>query len=151
MLGNENATKEQLDKAVKMAYLNDFLDTMKDGLDTQIGERGVLLSGGQKQRVAIARAFLKNAPILILDEATSELDAENEMLIENSLEKLMEGKTVIAIAHKLNTLKKMDRIIVLENGKIVEQGSHNELISVKNGVYKKLWEIQKATTIMMED
>ena len=146
-----NASMEEIIDVAKKANAHDFIMELEYGYDTNVGEKGMRLSGGQRQRILIARAMLKNAPILILDEATSALDAENEMLIENSLEKLMEGKTVIAIAHKLNTLKKMDRIIVLENGKIVEQGSHNELISVENGVYKKLWEIQKATTIMMED
>ena len=146
-----NATMEEIIDVSKRANAHDFIMQLEYGYDTNVGERGMRLSGGQRQRILIARAMLKNAPILILDEATSALDAENELLIENSLAELMKGKTVIAIAHKLNTLKKMDRIIVLENGKIVEQGTHNDLIKDINGVYKKLWDIQKATTIMLED
>lgn len=110
----------------------------------------MLLSGGQRQRIIIARAMLKNSKILILDEATSALDSENEKLIQEALRSLMKNKTVIAIAHKLDTLKEMDRIIVLKDGEIVEQGSHDELIN-KNGVYKKLWDLQKATTMLIED
>ena len=146
-----NATMDEVIEVAKKANAHDFIMNLEYGYDTNVGERGMRLSGGQRQRILIARAMLKNAPILILDEATSALDAENELLIENSLAELMKGKTVIAIAHKLNTLKKMDRIVVLENGNIVEQGTHNELIKNENGVYKKLWDIQKATTIMLED
>ena len=146
-----NATMDEVIAVAKKANAHDFIMKLEYGYDTNVGERGMRLSGGQRQRILIARAMLKNAPILILDEATSALDAENELLIENSLAELMKGKTVIAIAHKLNTLKKMDRIVVLENGNIVEQGTHNELIKNENGVYKKLWDIQKATTIMLED
>jgi ATP-binding cassette subfamily B protein len=103
-----------------------------------VGERGVKLSGGQRQRVAIARAMLKDAPILLLDEATSSLDSESEVLIQDALWKLMEGKTAIVIAHRLSTIQKMDRIVVLDKGKIVEEGSHKELL-YKNGTYAKLW------------
>ena len=111
---------------------------MPDQLDTEVGERGVLLSGGQRQRIAIARVLLKDAPILVLDEATSALDSEVEATIQQSLYKLMEGKTVIAIAHRLSTIAAMDRLIVFDKGKIVEQGTHHQLLE-KNGVYTKLW------------
>ena len=146
-----DATMEEVVEAAKRANVHDFIETLSLGYNTNVGEKGMLLSGGQRQRILIARAILKNAPILILDEATSALDAENEKFIQDGLDKLMQGKTVIAIAHKLNTLKEMDRIIVLQDGKIEEQGSHYELINKKDGLYKKLWDIQKATTIMMED
>jgi ATP-binding cassette subfamily B multidrug efflux pump len=107
-----------------------------------VGERGVKLSGGERQRVAIARAILKNAPILILDEATSSLDSESEALIQDALAKLMEGKTVIAIAHRLSTIMKMNRIIVMEGGKVVLTGTHAELLAQESNLYKKLWDIQ---------
>src|SRR5262249_13041709 len=114
---------------------------LADGYDTVVGERGVKLSGGQRQRVAIARAILKDAPILILDEATSALDSENEALIQDALWKLMEGRTAIVVAHRLSTIQKMDRIIVLDGGKIVEEGGHKELLE-HGGQYAKLWQRQ---------
>jgi ATP-binding cassette subfamily B protein len=121
-----------------MANAHDFINKLPAGYSTLVGERGVKLSGGQRQRVVIARAMLKNAPILVLDEATSALDSESESLVQEALWKLMEGKTAIVIAHRLSTIQKMDRIIVLDNGKVVEQGSHKELLSM-NGTYAKLW------------
>ena len=136
-----DATMDEIIEASKKANAHDFITELENGYYTKVGERGGLLSGGQRQRILIARAILKNSPILILDEATSALDAENEKIINDSLENLMEGKTVIAIAHKLNTLRQMDRIIVLKNGKIVESGKHDELLE-KGGVYKTLWQIQ---------
>jgi ATP-binding cassette, subfamily B, bacterial len=135
---NPNATMAEVVKAAKSAHADEFIKDLPNGYETLVGERGVKLSGGQRQRVAIARAMLKDAPILVLDEATSALDSESEVLIQDALWKLMEGKTAIVIAHRLSTIQKMDRIIVLEKGAIVEQGSHKELLK-KNGQYAKLW------------
>ncbi|HSX05354.1 MAG TPA: ABC transporter ATP-binding protein [Candidatus Saccharimonadales bacterium] len=137
--GRLEATQEEIETAARMASAHDFILALPQGYDTLVGERGVKLSGGQRQRVAIARAMLKNAPILALDEATSALDSESEVLIQAALWKLMEGRTTIVIAHRLSTIQKMDRIIVLDNGRIVEQGSHKQLIAKKNGTYAKLW------------
>lgn len=125
-------------KAARQANALDFIEQLPQGFDTLVGERGVKLSGGQRQRIAIARAILKDAPILILDEATSALDSESEKLIQDALQKLMKGRTSIVIAHRLSTIAKLDRIIVLDNGKIVEDGSHTELLA-QNGMYAKLW------------
>ena len=137
--GRPDATDAEIEEAAKKAGAYDFIVGLKDGFDTMVGERGIKLSGGQRQRVAIARAILKDAPILVLDEATSALDSESEALIQKSLETLMENRTSIVIAHRLSTIAKLDRIIVLKNGKIVENGSHDELINKKRGVYAKLW------------
>jgi ATP-binding cassette, subfamily B, bacterial len=139
--GQLDASDEQVIAAAKMANAHEFIESLSHGYDTLVGERGTKLSGGQRQRVAIARAMLKNAPILILDEATSALDSESEVLIQDALWKLMEGRTAIVIAHRLSTIQKMDRIIVLENGEIVEQGSHRELLN-QPGTYAKLWSHQ---------
>ena len=136
--GKPEATMEEVFEVAKKAHAHEFIEKLKDGYDTLVGERGVKLSGGQKQRVAIARAMLKDAPILILDEATSALDSESEVLIQQALHKLMEGKTVIAIAHRLSTLREMDRIIVMQSGEIIEDGNHNTLKN-NGGVYAKLW------------
>lgn len=127
--------------AAKLAHADEFIKVLPDGYDTLVGERGVKLSGGQRQRIAIARAMLKNAPILVLDEATSALDSESEELIQDALWKLMEGRTAIVIAHRLSTIQKMDRILVMDNGKVVEEGTHKELIRQK-GVYARLWQKQ---------
>ena len=142
LLGNENATDEQIVQAVKMAYLDDFIASLKDGLDTVIGERGVLLSGGQKQRVAIARAFLKNAPILILDEATSALDNKAEAVVQKAIDNLMQDKTVFVIAHRLSTIQNANKIVVINQGEIVEEGTHEQLLQIENGAYKALYEMQ---------
>ena len=137
--GRPNATDAEIEKAAKKAGAYDFIVKLQDGFNTLVGERGVKLSGGQRQRIAIARAILKDAPILVLDEATSALDSESEALIQKSLETLMKNRTSIVIAHRLSTIAKLDRIIVLENGRIVEDGSHDQLLAKKRGVYAKLW------------
>ena len=142
MLGNNDATPQQLEAAVKMACLDDFIHGLKDGLDTQIGERGILLSGGQKQRVAIARAFLKNAPILILDEATSALDNKSEAVVQRAIENLMRDKTVFVIAHRLSTIRNASKIVVVNQGEIVESGTHDELMQHECGAYKTLYDMQ---------
>ncbi|WP_068545718.1 ABC transporter ATP-binding protein [Thalassotalea crassostreae] len=143
LYGKPEASEDELLKAINDAQATEFIETLTDpfgnkGLDAQVGERGVKLSGGQRQRIAIARVLLKNAPILLLDEATSALDSEVEAAIQESLYALMEGKTVIAIAHRLSTIAAMDRLIVLDEGKIIEQGSHQQLIE-QGGIYAQLW------------
>ncbi|MBR4507044.1 MAG: ABC transporter ATP-binding protein [Alphaproteobacteria bacterium] len=145
MLGNENATPEELERAVKMACLDDVIKTIKGGLDAQIGERGVLLSGGQKQRVAIARAFLKNAPILVLDEATSALDNKAEAVVQRAIENLMQDKTVFVIAHRLSTIRNANKILVINQGEVVEAGTHEELLKNECGAYKILYDMQFKT------
>ncbi|MFA6525777.1 MAG: ABC transporter ATP-binding protein [Patescibacteria group bacterium] len=140
--GRPNAPDSAIIKAAQQANAHDFINSLSDGYYTYVGERGVKLSGGERQRVAIARAILKNAPILVLDEATSSLDSESEELIQDALVNLMQDKTVIVIAHRLSTIMKMDRIIVLNEGEIIEQGTHVELVSKKGGLYKRLWEKQ---------
>jgi ATP-binding cassette subfamily B multidrug efflux pump len=140
--GRLDATDEEVMEAAKQAHAHDFIAELPQGYDTLVGERGVKLSGGQRQRIAIARAILKDAPILILDEATSALDSESERLIQESLKTLMEGKTVIAIAHRLSTIAHLDRLIVMNNGKIVEDGTHDDLRENKDGHYAKLWAMQ---------
>ncbi|MGN0030438.1 MAG: ABC transporter ATP-binding protein [Candidatus Gastranaerophilaceae bacterium] len=142
LLGNPNATDVQISQAVKMAYLEDFISFLNDGLDTVIGERGVLLSGGQKQRVAIARAFLKNAPILILDEATSALDNKAEAVVQKAIDNLMQDKTVFVIAHRLSTIQNANKIVVINQGEIVEEGTHEQLLQIENGAYKTLYDMQ---------
>ncbi len=139
--GKSGASDDEIIEVAKKAQAHDFIAELPEGYDTLVGERGVKLSGGQKQRIAIARAMLKDAPILILDEATSALDSESEVEIQKALQALMEGKTVVAIAHRLSTLREMDRILVLENGQIVEDGSHEELTKA-GGTYERLWKHQ---------
>lgn len=142
LLGNENATAEQVQKALQMAYLDDFISTLKDGINTQIGERGILLSGGQKQRVAIARAFLKDAPIIILDEATSALDNKAEAIVQKAIDNLMQDKTVFVIAHRLSTIRNANKIVVINQGEVAETGTHEELLQIENGAYKTLYDMQ---------
>lgn len=154
LYGNPDATEEDLLKATKQAHAHEFIETLTDpfgnvGYDAQVGERGVKLSGGQRQRIAISRVLLKDAPLLVLDEATSALDSEVEAAIQESLNELMQGKTVIAIAHRLSTIAQMDRLIVLDQGSIVEQGSHQELIA-NNGIYAQLWAHQTGGFIAEE-
>ena len=142
LLGNPKATDEQIQKAINMAYLGEFIASLKDGLNTQIGERGMLLSGGQKQRVAIARAFLKDAPIIILDEATSALDNKAEAIVQKAIDNLMKDKTVFVIAHRLSTIQNANKIAVINEGKLVELGNHQELLNIEKGQYKTLYEMQ---------
>jgi ATP-binding cassette, subfamily B, bacterial len=137
-----DATPEEVYEAARLAHCHEFITELPDTYETFVGERGVKLSGGERQRVAIARAILKNAPILILDEATSSLDSESEMLIQDALKNLMKAKTVIVIAHRLSTIMQMDRIMVIEKGRIIEEGKHSELVKAKQGMYQKLWQIQ---------
>lgn len=153
--GRPNATDEEMFEAVRKAEAEEFIPQLSDmrgkrGYGAYVGERGVKLSGGQRQRIAIARVFLKDAPILILDEATSALDSEVEAAIQSSLDELMKGKTVIAIAHRLSTIAQMDRLIVLDQGKIVEQGTHDELVAL-NGIYAHLWQRQTGGFLIEHD
>ncbi|MBL4656998.1 MAG: ATP-binding cassette domain-containing protein, partial [Flavobacteriales bacterium] len=136
-----DATEEELQTAVKAAYVNQFTDDFEDGLDTLIGERGVKLSGGQRQRVSIARALLADPKIIILDEATSNLDTESEVMIQESLKELVKNRTTFVIAHRLSTIRNADQILVVEGGEIVERGSHDELID-KKGRYFELFTYQ---------
>jgi ATP-binding cassette, subfamily B, bacterial len=147
--GRFDATDEEIVQAAKLAHCHEFISGFPLGYDTLVGERGVKLSGGERQRVAIARAILKNAPILILDEATSSLDSHSETLIQDALDVLMKGKTVIVIAHRLSTIRKMDRIVVIDHGTIIEEGTHDSLLA-KGGMYAKLWSLQSGGFIKEE-
>ena len=138
-MGNPNATKEQIVQAAKAAQCHDFIMKLPNGYDTVIGTKGIHLSGGERQRIAIARAIIKNSPIIVLDEATAFSDPENEYLIQKAFEKLMQNKTVIIIAHRLSTIRNADKIIVMENGYLIECGDHNSLIQ-KNGRYHQMWQ-----------
>jgi len=149
--GKRDATRQEIGHAATLAHCDEFIKDMPFGLETYVGERGIKLSGGERQRVAIARAILKNAPILVLDEATSSLDSNSEMLIQDALSNLMKGKTTIVIAHRLSTIQKMDRIIVIDGGKIVEQGSHQKLLANENSLYKKLWTLQAGGFLKQEE
>ena len=140
--GKRDATDKEVLVAARLAHCDEFINNLPNGYKTYVGERGIKLSGGERQRVAIARAILKNAPILVLDEATSSLDSHSEALIQDAFHNLIKGKTTIVIAHRLSTIREMDRIIVLENGKIIEDGVHEELANKEGGLYKKLWDLQ---------
>ena len=142
MMGNPDATTEELMIAIKSAHLEDMISELPDGLDTELGERGLTLSGGQRQRVAIARAMLRNAPIVILDEATSALDNESEAIVQKAMDNLMQNRTVFIIAHRLSTIKNADRIAVINEGELVELGTHDELMNIEKGQYKALYEMQ---------
>jgi len=149
--GRRDASEKEVIAAAKKAHCHEFISALPDGYKTFVGERGIKLSGGERQRVAIARAILKDAPILVLDEATSSLDSESEALIHDALRILMKGKTVIVIAHRLSTIMEMDRIIVMEDGRITDAGTHTELLARRGGTYKKLWEIQAGGFMKQED
>jgi ABC-type multidrug transport system fused ATPase/permease subunit len=142
LYGSPGATDEQVRGAARQANALEFIESFPDKFETRVGERGVQLSGGQRQRIAIARAVLKNPSILILDEATSSLDSESEHLVQEALDKLMEGRTSIVIAHRLSTIRNADKIIVLEKGKVKETGTHNELINLQDGLYRSLNKLQ---------
>ncbi len=146
--GRPDASDEEVIEAARRAHCHEFITCLEKGYDTYVGERGVKLSGGERQRVAIARAILKNAPILVLDEATSSLDSESEHLIQDALKQLMKDKTVIVIAHRLSTIMQMDRIVVLEQGKVADMGTHEELLKTEGGLYRKLWELQAGGFLM---
>lgn len=149
--GRRDATDEEVIEAGRLAHCEEFIKDLPLGYETLVGERGIKLSGGERQRVAIARAILKNAPILILDEATSSLDSESESYIQDALDVLMKGKTTIVIAHRLSTIRKMDRIIVIDQGKVLEEGSHDDLLKNENSLYKKLWELQAGGFLKEEE
>lgn len=142
MMGNPDATTEELMEAIKSAHLQDLISELPEGLETELGERGMTLSGGQRQRVAIARAMLRNAPIVILDEATSALDNESEAIVQKAMDNLMQNRTVFIIAHRLSTIKNANRIAVINEGELVELGKHEELMSIEHGQYKALYEMQ---------
>jgi subfamily B ATP-binding cassette protein MsbA len=139
--GLQSISIDKIIEAAKAANAHSFIEGLKDGYETVIGDRGIKLSGGERQRLSIARALLKNPPILILDEATSSLDTESEMLVQQAIERLMKGRTSIVIAHRLSTIQRANKIIVISDGKIVEEGAHDELLS-KNGLYHKLYYMQ---------
>jgi subfamily B ATP-binding cassette protein MsbA len=141
LLGNPAATKKEVESAAKVANAHEFIMQTNKGYDTNIGDSGVKLSGGQKQRISIARAILKNPPILILDEATSSLDTQSEKLVQDALNNLMKNRTSIVIAHRLSTIQHADKIIILHEGKVVEEGTHKELLT-NNKYYKKLYDLQ---------
>ncbi|MCO8648900.1 ATP-binding cassette domain-containing protein, partial [Burkholderia multivorans] len=137
-----DASRADIERAARLASAHDFIAALPDGYDTLVGERGIKLSGGERQRVAIARAFLADAPILILDEATSSLDSESEVLIQQAMERLMIGRTTLVVAHRLSTVRALDRLLVLDRGRVIEEGSHDELIRIDGGVYRRLFERQ---------
>lgn len=142
LMGKEDATDEEIAQVVELAHLNEFIGTLENGIDTYVGERGTTLSGGQRQRVAIARAMLKGSEIVILDEATSALDNESEAIVQKALDNLMKNKTVFVIAHRLSTVKNADRIIVINEGRLVEEGTHEQLIRIEKGHYRHLYNMQ---------
>lgn len=140
--GRPDASREEIERAAELANAHDFITRLPKGYGTLVGERGVKLSGGERQRVALARAFLADAPLLILDEATSSLDSESEALIQEAMERLMKGRTAIVIAHRLSTVRSLDRILVFERGRIAEEGTHASLVRRPDGIYRGLFERQ---------
>ena len=148
--GKPGASQSEIEAAARAAFVHEEILRQPEGYDTNVGERGGRLSGGQRQRVTIARAILKDAPILLLDEATSALDSRSEKMVQDALENLMKDRTTFVIAHRLSTIQHVDRILVMENGAIVEQGTHRELLEIPGGHYRKLYEIQFATALKDE-
>lgn len=151
LMGKKDATEQEIQNAINMAHLDEFISTLEDGLDSVIGERGTSLSGGQRQRVAIARAILKNAPIVVLDEATSALDNKSEAIVQKALDNLMQNKTVFVIAHRLSTIKNANRIAVINEGELAELGTHDELMQIQDGKYRHLYEMQFAKNSLTEE
>nr|MCH9690424.1 ATP-binding cassette domain-containing protein [Gammaproteobacteria bacterium] len=145
-----DVSRELIIKAAKYAYADEFINKLPEGYDTRVGENGVLLSGGQRQRLAIARAILKDAPILILDEATSALDTESERYIQAALERVMENRTTLVIAHRLSTIQRADKIIVMHEGRVVEQGQHEDLLKA-GGHYARLYQAQHLDVVAPEE
>lgn len=141
-IGNPHATSADIEEASRKAYIHDFIASLPDGYDTRLGERGAKLSGGERQRISIARALLKDAPILILDEATSNLDSENEQAIREGIDNLMEGRTTLVIAHRLSTIANADRVVVLDHGRVVESGTHADLMKGEN-MYARIIRVQR--------
>ena len=148
LMGETGVSDERLQAVVKAAYVDEFLDQLPDGLESRVGPRGSSLSGGQRQRVAIARALLRTAPILLLDEATSALDARSERLVQEALDRLSEGRTTIVIAHRLATVRNADKIVVMEAGRVIEEGSHEELLA-RGGQYHRLYELQYRDDVLV--
>ena len=146
LYGKPDASEAEVIEAAKQSHSWEFISTFPEGLETMVGERGIKLSGGQRQRIAIARAILRNPSVLLLDEATSSLDAESEKVVQDALNNLMEGRTSIIIAHRLATIRDVDCIYVIDNGKIVEQGTHTELSMIDNGAYSSLAKLQFEST-----
>ena len=142
LIGKKDATKEEIDRVIKASHLDEYVASLENGLDSRVGENGTSLSGGQRQRIAIARAMIKNAPIVVLDEATSALDNKSEKIVQKALDNLMQDKTVFVIAHRLSTIFNADKILVMENGKLVEEGTHEELLAIQDGRYKSLYNMQ---------
>ena len=138
-MGDSSVSREKVLEVLEIAQCSDIIEKLKDGIDSEIGKKGLYLSGGEQQRIVFARALLKDAPIVILDEATALADPENELKIQKSLSEITKGKTVLVIAHRLSTIQNVDRIIVINNGEIIEEGSHNELLEL-NGFYSSMWE-----------
>ena len=147
--GKPDASDEEVIAAAKLAHCDEFIATLPETYETLVGERGIKLSGGERQRVALARTFLRNAPVIVLDEATSSLDSESERYIQNALGKLMKSRTTLVIAHRLSTIRSVDRIVVMNKGRIIENGTHDELLG-KKGLYAQLWTLQQNGFIPQE-